>query len=50
MSKPFKIQRFSVYCSTTLVLLLLGAMCALMLSARSLSDHIRQNMKMFRMM
>lgn len=46
MSRPFKIQRFSVYCSTTLVLLLLGAMCALMLSARSLSDHIRQNMKM----
>ena len=46
MSKPFKIQRISVYCSTTLVLLLLGAMCTLMLSARSLSEHIRQNMKM----
>lgn len=46
MSRPFKIQTFSVYCSTTLVLLLLGAMCALLLSARSLSDHIRRNMKM----
>lgn len=46
MSRPFKIQTFSVYCSTTLVLLLLGAMCALLLSAHSLSDHIRRNMKM----
>ena len=41
-----KIQTLSVYTSTTLVLLLLGAMCALLLSARSLSDHIRKNMTM----
>ena len=45
MSRPFKIQTISVYSSTTLVLLLLGAMCALLLSAHSLSDHIRRNMK-----
>ena len=35
-----------MYSSTTLVLLLLGAMCALLLSAHSLSDHLRRNMKM----
>jgi cell division transport system permease protein len=47
MSKPkVKIQTLSVYISTTLVLLLLGAMCALLMSARSLSDHIRRNMTM----
>jgi cell division transport system permease protein len=46
MSRPLKIQTFSVYSSTTLVLLLLGAMCALLLSAHSLSDHLRRNMKM----
>lgn len=47
MSKSgLKIQTLSVYTSTTLVLLLLGAMCALLLSARSLSDHIRKNMTM----
>lgn len=47
MSKSgIKIQTLSVYTSTTLVLLLLGAMCALLLSARSLSDHIRRNMTM----
>ncbi len=36
----------SVYTSTTLVLVLLGVMCALLLSARSLSDHIKRNMTM----
>ena len=41
-----KIQTLSVYTSTTLVLLLLGTMCALLLSARSLSEHIRRNMTM----
>lgn len=47
MSKPkIKIQTLSVYISTTLVLLLLGAMCALLLSANSLSEHIRRNMTM----
>lgn len=47
MGKPrIKIQTLSVYISTTLVLLLLGAMCALLMSARSLSDHIRRNMTM----
>ncbi|MBR5891786.1 MAG: permease-like cell division protein FtsX [Bacteroidaceae bacterium] len=47
MSKSvIKIQTFSVYTSTTLVLLLLGAMCALLFSARALSEHIRNNMTM----
>ena len=47
MSTPkIKIQTLSVYISTTLVLLLLGAMCALLLSANSLSEHIRRNMTM----
>ena len=47
MSKPkIKTQTLSVYISTTLVLLLLGAMCALLLSANSLSEHIRRNMTM----
>ena len=47
MSKPIiKIQTLSVYTSTTLVLVLLGAMCALLLSARSLSDYIKSNMTM----
>lgn len=47
MGKPrIKIQTLSVYISTTLALLLLGAMCALLMSARSLSDHIRRNMTM----
>ena len=47
MSRPkIKIQTLSVYTSTTLVLVLLGAMCALLLSARSLSDHIKRNMTM----
>lgn len=47
MSKPIiKIQTLSVYTSTTLVLVLLGVMCALLLSARSLSDHIKRNMTM----
>ena len=41
-----KIQTLSVYTSTTLVLVLLGVMCALLLSARSLSDHIKRNMTM----
>ncbi|MBR7134114.1 MAG: permease-like cell division protein FtsX, partial [Bacteroidaceae bacterium] len=47
MSKSrIKIQTLSVYTSTTLVLVLLGAMCALLLSAHSLSDHIKRNMTM----
>ena len=47
MSKSvIKIQTFSVYTSTTLVLLLLGAMCALLFSAKALSEHIRNNMTM----
>ncbi len=47
MSKPrIKIQTLSVYTSTTLVLVLLGVMCALLLSARSLSDYIKRNMTM----
>ena len=47
MSKPkVKIQTLSVYISTTLVLLLLGTMCALLLSANSLSEYIRRNMTM----
>ena len=47
MSRPrIKIQTLSVYTSTTLVLVLLGAMCALLLSARSLSEHIKRNMTM----
>ena len=47
MSKHrIKIQTLSVYTSTTLVLVLLGVMCALLLSARSLSDYIKRNMTM----
>lgn len=47
MSKSkIKIQTLSVYISTTLVLLLLGLMCMLLLSAHSLSNHIRRNMIM----
>lgn len=47
MSKSrIKIQTLSVYTSTTLVLVLLGVMCALLLSARSLSDYIKSNMTM----
>lgn len=42
--KSFKIQTFSVYISTTLVLLLFGVMCMLFVTARSLSDHVRQNL------
>ncbi len=42
--KRFKIQTFSVYISTTLVLLLFGTMCMLFVTARSLSDHVRQNL------
>lgn len=47
MSRPrIKIQTLSVYISTTLVLVLLGVMCALLLSAHSLSDYIKRNMTM----
>lgn len=47
MSKHrIKIQTLSVYTSTTLVLVLLGVMCALLFSARSLSDYIKRNMTM----
>ena len=42
--KIFKIQTFSVYISTTLVLLLFGTMCMLFVTAHSLSDHVRQNL------
>lgn len=44
MSKSiFKVQTISVYISTTLVLLLLGAMGLLFVTAGSLSKHVRQN-------
>ncbi len=44
MSKPvFKIQTLSVYISTTLVLLLLGVMGLLFVTAASLSKYVRQN-------
>ncbi len=45
MSKRiFKIQTFSVYISTTLVLLLFGTMCLLFVTANSLSNHVRRNL------
>ena len=47
MSKSiFKVQTISVYISTTLVLLLLGAMGLLFVTANSLSKHVRQNIAM----
>lgn len=38
-----KVQTFSVYLSTTLVLLLLGAMCALLLYVRAFSRELRED-------
>lgn len=43
-STVFKIQTVSVYISTTLVLLLLGAMGITIVGAKSLSENIRQNL------
>lgn len=42
--KSFKTQTFSVYVSTTLVLMLFGVMCLLMIAADSLSNHVKRNM------
>lgn len=42
--KNFKTQTFSVYVSTTLVLMLFGVMCLLMIAADSLSNHVKRNM------
>lgn len=45
MSKPiFKVQTISVYISTTLVLLLLGVMGLLFVTADALSKHVRRNL------
>ena len=45
MSKPiFKVQTISVYISTTLVLLLLGAMGILFVAARQVSKSVQDNL------
>ena len=45
MSKPvFKVQTISVYISTTLVLLLLGAMGILFVAAQEVSTSVQDNL------
>ena len=47
MSKRvFKVQTLSVYISTTLVLLLLGVMGLLFVTADSLSKYVRRNLQL----
>lgn len=41
--KRFKIQTLSVYVSTTLVLMLLGTMGLMLVTAKSLSDHVKKD-------